>query len=133
MTQSKSIAIVEDEANIAMALTHVLRREGFLTAHVEDGADVMERLRADPPALVLLDVMLPHVSGFELCQQMRMERAFDGTRIVLMTAAGGEVERRKGLALGADAFVPKPFALADLIAQVRALTGAPAAEGADHG
>lgn len=67
--------------------------------------------------------MLPHDSGFELCQQMRMDPAFDDTRIVLMTAASGEMERRKGMALGADDFIAKPFELSHLIARVKALLG----------
>ena len=120
---TRSVAIVEDEANIAMALTFMLQREGFATGHIDDGKQAMDALRAAPPDLVLLDVMLPHVSGFEICQQIRLDPAFDQTRVVLMTAAGGGMERRKGLALGADDFVQKPFDLADLIAKVKVLTG----------
>lgn len=132
---TRSIAIVEDETNIAMALTFMLRREGFATGHIDDGSRAMETLRAAPPDLVLLDVMLPHVSGYEICQQIRLDPAFADTRIVLMTASGGGVERRKGLALGADAFVQKPFDIGDLIGTVKSLTGsgdaAPSAEPAD--
>lgn len=120
---TRSVAIVEDEANIAMALTFMLQREGFATGHIDDGKLAMDALRAAPPDLVLLDVMLPHVSGFEICQQIRLDPTFDNTRVVLMTAAGGGMERRKGLALGADDFVQKPFDLADLIAKVKVLTG----------
>ena len=120
---TRSVAIVEDETNIAMALTFMLRREGFETGHIDDGKLAMDALRAAPPDLVLLDVMLPHVSGFEICQQIRLDPAFADTRVVLMTASGGGVERRKGLALGADDFVQKPFDLGDLIAKVKALTG----------
>lgn len=120
---TRSIAIVEDETNIAMALTFMLRREGFETGHIDDGQQAMEVLRAAPPDLVLLDVMLPHVSGFELCQQIRLDPLFKDTRIVLMTASGGGMERRKGLALGADDFVQKPFDIGDLIGRVKELTG----------
>lgn len=121
---TRSIAIVEDETNIAMALTFMLRREGFETGHIDDGQAAMDALRASPPDLVLLDVMLPHVSGFELCQQIRLDPILKNTRIVLMIAAGGGVERRKGLALGADDFVQKPFDIGELIGRVKELTGA---------
>ena len=120
---TRSIAIVEDETNIAMALTFMLRREGFQTGHIDDGKLAMDSLRAAPPDLVLLDVMLPHVSGFEICQQIRLDPAFENTRVVLMTAAGGGMERRKGLALGADDFVQKPFDIGELIEKVKRLTG----------
>lgn len=120
---TRSIAIVEDETNIAMALTFMLRREGFHTGHIDDGKCAMDSLRAAPPDLVLLDVMLPHVSGFEICQQIRLDPVFENTRVVLMTAAGGGVERRKGLALGADDFVQKPFDIGELIEKVKTLTG----------
>lgn len=130
---SPSIAIVEDETHIAMALTHVLRRAGFQTGHLDDGGDVLSALKAAPPDLVLLDVQLPGRSGYDICQQMRMDPDFDDTRILMMTASGGALERRKSLALGADDFMLKPFELDDLVARVRALTGFTEDGGADDG
>ena len=115
------ILIVEDEDNIALALTTVMGREGWHLSRVADGGAALEAVRAEAPDLVLLDVMLPGVSGYEICQQIRMDPALAGTRILMMTARGTAVERRKGLALGADAFVSKPFDLRDLLAQVKRL------------
>jgi len=118
------VAIVEDEDNIALALDTVFAREGWRLTRVADGADALRALRAAPPDLVVLDVMLPGVSGYEICQQVRLDPALATTRILMMTARGSAAERRKGLALGADAFIAKPFDLRDLIGQARRLIAA---------
>ena len=113
-----SILIVEDEDNIALALTHVLRREGYKVERVAVGNAAVPAIRESRPDLVLLDVMLPEVSGYEICQSVRMDSDISGTKILIMTARGTDVERRKGLALGADGFITKPFELSDLKQQV---------------
>ena len=119
------VLIVEDEDNIALALCTVLGREGWDISHISDGAEALAAIRATRPDLVLLDVMLPGVSGYELCQAVRLDPDLAAVRILMMTARGTEIERRKGLALGADGFVAKPFALADLIAEARRLVAGP--------
>lgn len=121
----RKVMIVEDEANIALALKTVLAREGWDLSHVSDGAAAMEAIRAERPDLVLLDVMLPGVSGYDICQQIRMDDGLGDTRILMMTARGNAVERRKGLALGADGFIAKPFDLRDLMAQAKRLISTP--------
>lgn len=113
-----SVLIVEDEDNIALALTHVLRREGYSVERVADGAKALPMIRSMQPDLVLLDVMLPEVSGYEICQTVRMDDSLSDIKILIMTARGTDVERRKGLALGADGFITKPFELTDLKQQV---------------
>lgn len=113
-----SVLIVEDEDNIALALTHVLRREGYSVERVADGAKALPAIRSMQPDLVLLDVMLPEVSGYEICQTVRMDDSLSEVKILIMTARGTDVERRKGLALGADGFITKPFELTDLKQQV---------------
>lgn len=115
------ILIVEDEDNIALALDHRLRREGYRLARVASGADAIPALKAQRPALVLLDVMLPEMSGYEICQEIRADPSLASTRILMMTARGTAMERRKGLALGADGFVAKPFELKALLAVVQSL------------
>jgi DNA-binding response OmpR family regulator len=120
-TAAPRVMIVEDEDNIALALSTVLGREGWRLSRIADGASAWEAIRADPPDLVILDVMLPHVSGYEICQRIRLDPGLSGTRILMMTARGAAIERRKGLALGADAFVAKPFDLRDLVGQARRL------------
>jgi DNA-binding response OmpR family regulator len=102
----------------------VLGREGWRLSRVADGEAAWAAIRAERPDLVILDVMLPSVSGHELCQRIRLDADLSGTRILMMTARGAAIERRKGLALGADAFVAKPFDLRDLLGQARRLLGA---------
>jgi CheY-like chemotaxis protein len=123
VTDAPRVLIVEDEDNIALALTTVLGREGWRLSRVADGAAAWEAIRAERPDLVILDVMLPNVSGYEICQRIRLDPGLAGTRILMMTARGAAIERRKGLTLGADAFVAKPFDLRDLIGQARRLLG----------
>jgi DNA-binding response OmpR family regulator len=127
------VMIVEDEDNIALALATVLGREGWRLSRVADGAAALPAIRDERPDLVILDVMLPSVSGYEICQRVRLDATLAETRILIMTARGNAIERRKGLALGADGFVAKPFDLRDLVGQVRRLLagGADAAGGGD--
>jgi len=119
----KSVLLAEDEDGIAIALEYLISRAGYDTRRVADGQSALDALAAAPPDLVVLDVMLPHRSGYEICQIIRRTEGLKGVKVLMMTARGGEVERRKGLALGADAFLTKPFATADLTAQIRALLG----------
>jgi DNA-binding response OmpR family regulator len=115
------VLVVEDEDNIALALDYVLTRAGYDHDRVASGADALPRIRATSPDLVLLDVMLPEVSGYEICQNVRMDPALKGTKILMMTARGSAMERRKGLALGADGFIAKPFDLTELREEVQRL------------
>ena len=126
------VVVVEDEENIALALATVLGREGWQVTCLADGEGALEAIRAARPALGLLVVMLPSVSGYEICQQIRLDPALAGTRILMMTARGNAMERRKGLALGADGFIAKPFDLRELMGQARALLAQPA-EAQDDG
>ncbi|MCU0911249.1 MAG: response regulator [Rhodobacteraceae bacterium] len=118
---AKSILVVEDEDNIALALEHLMRREGYRLSRVANGAEAMPAITRDHPDLVLLDVMLPEVSGYEICQSVRLDPALADVKILMMTARGNQMERRKGLALGADGFISKPFDVADLKAEVKRL------------
>lgn len=103
------VLVVEDEDNIALALDLLLTREGYAHTRIDRGDQAMDHIRALRPALVLLDVMLPGMSGHEICQAVRLDPGLAGVRILMMTARGSAVERRKGLALGADGFILKPF------------------------
>ncbi len=123
----KRVLIVEDEDNIAIALDYLLSREGYEQDRIANGAEAMARIRAMHPDLVLLDVMLPEVSGYEICQEIRMDPALSDVKILMMTARGSAMERRKGLALGADGFISKPFELTELRAEVRRILGVEAA------
>jgi two-component system phosphate regulon response regulator PhoB len=120
-TPAKHILVVEDEDNIAVALDYLIRREGYGQTRIATGAGAVDLIRNLRPDLVLLDVMLPEVSGYEICQQVRQDPALSEVRILMMTARGSAIERRKGLAMGADGFISKPFELKELRAEVRRL------------
>ncbi|MFN3432690.1 MAG: response regulator transcription factor [Candidatus Sericytochromatia bacterium] len=115
------VLVVEDEDNIAIALDYLMTREGYDHDRIANGADALARIRDTHPDLVLLDVMLPEVSGYEICQGVRLDPTLSDVKILMMTARGSAIERRKGLALGADGFISKPFELKELRAEVRRL------------
>lgn len=115
------ILVVEDEDNIAIALEFLLARDGHAHSRLSEGAAALDAIRADRPDLVLLDVMLPDMSGYEIVELMRADPGLSGVRILLMTARGSVVEKRRGLALGADGFIAKPFELSELRAEMTRL------------
>ncbi|MDP2086671.1 MAG: response regulator [Gemmobacter sp.] len=117
----KRVLVVEDEDNIAIALDYLLTREGYDHDRVANGGEAMARIRGTHPDLVLLDVMLPEVSGYEICQGVRLDPTLADVKILMMTARGSAIERRKGLALGADGFISKPFEIKELREEVRRL------------
>lgn len=117
----RRVLVVEDEDNIAIALDYLMTREGYDHDRVANGADALPRIRETHPDLVLLDVMLPEVSGYEICQGVRLDPSLSDVKILMMTARGSAIERRKGLALGADGFISKPFELKELREEVRRL------------
>ena len=118
------ILVVEDEDNIAIALNYLLTREGYSQTRIATGAGAVDMIRERKPDLVLLDVMLPEVSGYEICQSVRADPACADVRILMMTARGSAMERRKGMAMGADGFISKPFELKELREQVRKILSA---------
>tara|TARA_R110001599_G_scaffold31515_4_gene104815 strand:+ start:690 stop:1067 length:378 start_codon:yes stop_codon:yes gene_type:complete len=115
------ILIVDDEPNILISLEYLMQREGFDVAVARDGLQAIAAIEADPPDLVLLDVMMPGKTGLEVCQHVRSQDSLSDVRIVMLTAKGRETDVAKGLALGANAYVTKPFSTRDLVAQVRDL------------
>ena len=119
----RRILVVEDEDNIAIALDYLITREGYAHERMSSGAGALGRIRETHPDLVLLDVMLPEVSGYEICQGVRLDPALCDVKILMMTALGSSIERKKGLALGADGFIAKPFEVQALRAEVRRLLG----------
>lgn len=114
--------IVEDEENILLSLEFLLSEAGYTTSTAKDGAEALKTLERSIPDLVLLDVMLPLIDGFEVCRRMRANPALRDTRIVMLTARGRDTEVQHGLALGADAYVTKPFSTRDLMATIRKLS-----------
>ncbi|TVO52238.1 response regulator transcription factor [Denitromonas halophila] len=123
MTQSKKILIADDEPNIVISLEFLMKREGFDVSIAGDGEEAIAKIRSDSPDLVLLDVMMPKKSGFDVCQEVKADPALSSTRILMLTAKGRDTEMAKGLALGADAYMTKPFSTKDLVEQVHQLLG----------
>ncbi len=118
---TSSVLIVEDEESISLSLEFLLRKEGYEVSCARDGAAALQMLAQRIPDMVLLDVMLPLVDGFELCRMMRANPALEKTRIMLLTARGRESEVARGLSLGADAYLTKPFSTRELMDTVRRL------------
>jgi DNA-binding response OmpR family regulator len=119
----QKILIVDDEPNIVLSLEFLMRREGYEVEVAADGETALAAIAERTPALVVLDVMLPGLNGFEVCRLVRADPRWRGVRIVMLSARGREAEVAKGLALGADAYVTKPFSTRALVAQVAELLG----------
>jgi two-component system phosphate regulon response regulator PhoB len=115
------ILLVEDEQPLVTLLTYNLEAEGFAVEAENRGDIAAERLRDDVPDLLVLDWMLPGISGIELCRRLRQRQETRALPIVMLTARGEESERIRGLATGADDYVVKPFSVAELMARVKAL------------
>lgn len=115
------ILIVEDEDNIATALEFLMTRAGHSPRRLASGGGALAEMHRRRPDLVLLDVMLPDLSGYQIVTAMRADAQLREVRVLLMTARGSVVERRKGLALGADGFIAKPFEIAELRAEMARL------------
>jgi DNA-binding response OmpR family regulator len=115
------ILIVDDEPNIVLSLEFLMRREGYDVVTVADGDAALEALAASTPDLMILDVMLPKLNGFEVCRRVRADPRWRGVRILMLTAKGRDSEVSKGLGLGADLYVTKPFSTKELVAQIKGL------------
>jgi DNA-binding response OmpR family regulator len=115
------ILVAEDDADIGALLAHYLRKAGFETALVASGREVMSELRREAPDLVILDLMMPGLSGLELCRAIRADASTAAIPIIMLTAKAEEADRIVGLEVGADDYVTKPFSPNEVIARVRAL------------
>lgn len=116
---SFKVLIADDEPNIVISLEFLMKREGYDVSIARDGQQTLDAIRRLRPDLVLLDVMMPLRSGLEVLQAVRADEAIAGTRILMLTAKGRETDIAKGLALGADAYVTKPFSTRELAERVR--------------
>ena len=113
------ILIADDEPNIVVSLEYLMKREGYAVSVARDGEAALAAIVRDRPALVLLDVMMPNKSGFEVCQEVRANDAVRDTLILMLTAKGRETDIAKGLGSGADAYMTKPFSTRELVQKVR--------------
>ncbi|MEO5355042.1 MAG: response regulator [Magnetococcus sp. XQGC-1] len=122
---SVEILIVDDAPNIVLSLEFLMKKEGFSVRSAGDGEEALRLIADKVPDLVLLDVMMPKRNGYDVCETIRANPQWQQVRIIMLTAKGREVEQEKGLALGADAYVTKPFSTRELVLKVRTLLGLP--------
>jgi DNA-binding response OmpR family regulator len=118
---SKKILVADDEPNIVVALEYLLRRSGYEVQVARNGDEALKMVEAEAPDLVLLDVMMPLRSGYEVCRLLRERPEWRHIKIVMLSAKGRDAEVTKGMALGADLYVTKPFSTSDLIGKIKAL------------
>ncbi len=117
------VLIVDDEPNIVTSLEFLLERKGYAIKVARDGEEALSCVQSFNPDLILLDVMMPRMSGFEVCQKIRENDDWQHIKIIMLTAKGREIEVTKGMALGANAYVTKPFSTKELLIQVDDLLG----------
>jgi DNA-binding response OmpR family regulator len=120
---AKRILIAEDEPNIVMTLEFLFTQAGYVVRSTGSGEEALQALSCAPADLLLLDVMLPDLNGFEICRRVRDNPRLKACKIILLTAQGGNKAVQKGFAVGADAYVTKPFSTRELMSAVRALVG----------
>jgi DNA-binding response OmpR family regulator len=118
---SKKILVADDEPNIVTALEFLLERNGYQVRIARNGDEALKAIESDPPDLVLLDIMMPVKSGYEVCKRIRERPEWAGMKVVMLSAKGRDVEVNKGLVMGADLYVTKPFSTRDLIEKIGTL------------
>jgi DNA-binding response OmpR family regulator len=120
----RSILVVEDEPNIVLSLQFLMKKEGFDVRVANDGEAALQEVRQRAPDLILLDVMIPKRDGYDVCQTIRANPGWRNIYIIMLTAKGRDVDREKGLSLGADDYVTKPFSTRDLTEKVKQILAA---------
>jgi DNA-binding response OmpR family regulator len=118
-----TILVADDEPNIVISLEYLLKREGYTVVIARDGEEALQIIRRERPQLVLLDVMMPKKTGFEVCQEVRADDTLQAIQILMLTAKGRDTDVAKGTALGANAYMTKPFATRDLVQKVAQMLG----------
>jgi DNA-binding response OmpR family regulator len=120
---SPKVLIADDEPNIVVSLEFMMKREGYEVVVARDGREALEAIRRERPRLVLLDAMMPGMSGFDVCEAVRADPEVRDTRILMLTAKGRETDVARGVGAGADAYVTKPFSTRELVQKVRNMLG----------
>lgn len=117
------ILIADDEPNIVISLEYLMKRAGYEVSIARDGQEAIDAIRRERPRLVLLDVMMPKKSGFDVCQELRADELTKDTLVLMLTAKGRDTDVDKGLGVGADAYMTKPFSTKELVAKVAQMLG----------
>jgi len=121
---SHKVLIADAEPNIVISLEYLMKRAGYQVSIARDGQEALDTIRRERPRLVLLDVMMPRKSGFDVCQELRADEQIKDTLVLMLTAKGRDTDVNKGLGVGADAYMTKPFATKELVAKVAEMLGA---------
>ena len=119
----RRVLIADDEPNIVTALEFLLQRNGYEVQVARDGEEALHLIEAEKPDLVLLDVMMPMRSGYELCQRIRERDDLRHIKVIMLSAKGRDVDVNKGLSIGADLYITKPFSTAELVGKIKGLIG----------
>jgi len=119
----KKVLIADDEPNIVVSLEFLMKQRGYVVRVAGDGEDALKAVGEFGPDLILLDVMMPRMSGYDLCQKLRENPTWAGIKVIMLSAKGRDIEVSKGMAVGADAYVTKPFSTKDLMNKVQELLG----------
>lgn len=122
---SARILIADDEPNIVISLEYLMKREGYEVLVARDGVEALDLLRRERPRLLLLDIMMPGKDGYEVCQTLRADEALKDTLVLMISAKGRDTDIAKGLGVGADAYMTKPFSTKALVVKVREMLAAP--------
>ena len=117
----KKILAVDDEPNILMSIEFILEMEGYQVHTARDGDEALEVAEREHPDLILLDVNMPRKDGYEVCRILREREDLAATKVIMLTAKGQALEKKKGIEMGADEYVTKPFAADELLGKIRAL------------
>ncbi|KJS30626.1 MAG: transcriptional regulator [Desulfatitalea sp. BRH_c12] len=120
---SKNILIVDDEISILVPLKFLLERNRYTVSLAQSGKDAFDSIARNKPHLILLDIMLPDLDGYEIFQKIRQNSQWDDIKVICLTAKNRDVDIAKGLNLGVDAYITKPFSNADLLSQIQVLLG----------
>ena len=120
---AKNILVVDDEPNIVLSLEFLMKQSGFEVRTASDGEQALAAVAESPPDLILLDVNMPRRNGYEVCEEIRSRDDWNNVRIIMLTAKGRDIEREKGLALGADDYITKPFATQEVVKKVKEFLG----------
>ena len=120
---AQSVLVVDDEANILLSLEFLMKKAGYEVRLARDGEEALAEIGKARPDLVLLDVMMPKRNGFDVCEAIRANPEWRAVRVILLTAKGRDIEREKGLALGADDYITKPFSTREVVERVTAWIG----------
>ena len=120
---NKKVLLVDDEPNILLSLDFLMKKNGFEVFIARNGEEALQIAHHEQPAVIVLDVMMPKVDGYEVCQQVKTSPELTDTRVIFLSAKSKEIDRQKGYAAGADIYMAKPFSTRTLITEVKKLIG----------